>query len=194
MEITAVKKLKDLVTLSAGHPFRGALVPVAHGDVAVVQIKDVDAESKLCDADLIRVTLSTKKRPDFLKQDDILFVSRGTSFPAAIVQCPLRLTVAAPKLFVLRAKSRHVLPAYIAWYLNHQRAQRYFSQQVVGSSTQMISRQALEDLPIDIPPLDRQELIVNAHRCWLREKQLLRALETKKTQLYAQLLDRALTG
>ena len=169
-------------------------MPVDHGDVAVVQIKDVDAESKLCDADLIRVTLSTKKRPDFLKEDDILFVSRGTSFPATMIQCPLRLTVAAPKLFVLRTKSHHILPAYIAWYLNHQRAQRYFRQQVVGSSTQMISRQTLEDLPIDIPPLDRQELIVNAHRCWLREKQLLRELETKKTQLYAQLLDRILTG
>ncbi len=185
--------LKSITTITAGHPFREALEPVLSGEVSVVQMKDVDAEHGIDTSHLVQVMLTTKKKPDYLRQDDILFTSRGSHFFATRVDESLEHTVAAPKFFVLRVKTNQVIPAYVTWYINQHRAQRYFSQHVVGSWVQLISRQVLQDLPIDIPPLARQALIVNAHRCWLREKQLLSALEAKKTQLYAHMLDRAIS-
>ncbi len=185
--------LKNITTITAGHPVRGALEPVLSGEVSVVQMKDVDAEQGIDTRTLVPVKLPTKKKPDYLRQHDILFISRGNHFFATRVDEPLDNTVAAPKFFVLRVKTHQVMPAYVAWYINHHRAQRYFSQQVVGSWVQLISRQVLQDLPIAIPPLAQQALIVNAHCCWLGEKQLLRELEAKKTQLYTHILDRAIT-
>jgi len=55
-----------------------------------------------------------------------------------------------------------------------------------------INRQALEDLPVILPPLQVQEQIVNAHRCRLKEKALLETLIEKKKLFLNELLDKRL--
>ncbi|MGZ8172267.1 MULTISPECIES: restriction endonuclease subunit S [Methylobacter] len=129
-----------------------------------------------------RINLTGRKKPDYLRQGDILFVGRGYRIFAVLVDEDLKQTVASPHFFILRVKpGMPVRPDYLAWYINHTRAQRYFSKHVAGTALPHINRQTLEDLPVILPPLQTQELIVNAHRCRLKEKALLeRLIETKK--------------
>ncbi len=174
--------LKNLVILMAGHPLRGSIDDTPGGIVAVVQMKDVDPERGINKDQCYRVNLTGRKKPDYLLLGDILFVGRGYRIFAVLVDEDLKQTVASPHFFILRVNPKSpVRPDYLVWYINHTRAQRYFSKHVAGTALPHINRQTLEDLPVCLPPLQTQELIVNAHRCRLKEKALLeRLIETKK--------------
>lgn len=92
----------------------------------------------------------------------------------------------------MKASGQGVRPDYLVWYINYSRAQRYFSQHLVGAALPHINRTTLEDLPVIVPPLEVQERIVNAHVCRLKEKALLERLIEKKKQFLDALLDKTL--
>ena len=185
--------LKTLAILMAGQPLRGSIENVPDGEVAVVQMKDVDPENGLQKDRFYHINLTGRKKPDYLRQGDILFVGRGYRIFAVLVDEDLKQTVASPHFFILRIKSERLIrPDYLAWYINHTRAQRYFSKHVAGTALPHINRQTLEDLPVILPPLQVQERIVNAHRCRLKEKALLETLIEKKKLFLDELLEKTL--
>jgi hypothetical protein len=186
-------KLNTIVFLMAGHPLRGSINNTPGGEVAVVQMKDVDPETGIQADQFYRVNLTGRKKPDYLRPGDILFVGRGYRIFAVLVEQELKQTVASPHFFMLRVKPETpVRPDYLVWYINQSRAQKYFSRHIAGSALPHINRQTLEDLPVILPPLQMQERIVNAHRCRLKEKALLEMLIEKKKHFLDELLDSTL--
>ncbi len=186
--------IKHIVSLMAGHPFRGSIENTPDGEVAVVQMKDVDPEGGLNVTNLYRVHLTGRKKPDYLKCGDILFIGRGYRIFAVLVDQDLESTVAGSHFFILRIKpnGQLVRPDYLTWYINHKLAQRYFSQHIAGTALPHVNRTVLENLPVVVPPIDVQEGIVKTHRCRLKEKALLEQLIEKKKQFLDQLLDQTL--
>jgi hypothetical protein len=186
--------LKKVATFVAGHPLRGSIEHAPDGDMAVVQMKDVHPEGRINLNQLYRVVLTGRKKPDYLHAGDILFVGRGYRIFAVLIERDLDQTVAGPHFFIIRVKKGKALvrPDYLAWYLNHNQAQRYFSQHVAGTALPHIYRSALEDLPIVVPPLEVQTRIVKAHDCHLKEKSLLEKLIVKKKLFLDGLLDKTL--
>lgn len=185
-------KLSSLVTLSAGHPFRESIVHKSDGNIAVVQMKDVDAEKGLDSSHLFRVHLVGRKTPNYLRNGDILFVGRGYRIFAVLVDQDLKNTVAGSHFFILSVTNKAVRPDYLTWYINHKQAQRYFSQHVVGSALPHVNRTTLEELPVILPPLAVQEVIVKTHSCRLKEKALLEKLIEKKKYFLDGLFDQTL--
>jgi len=160
-----------------------------------VQMKDVDPARGLDVSNLFKVKLTGCKKPDYLRRDDILFVGRGYRIFATLIEQDLENTVAGPHFFILRLKPqqlRIITPAFLAWDINHTRAQRYFAQHVAGTALPHINRTTLENLPVIVSPIDLQQTIVNAHQCRLREKALLEQLIDKKRQFLDLFLDQTL--
>lgn len=187
------ENLKNLAVLMAGHPLRGSIEHIPDGEMAVVQMKDVDPEKGIRKDGLYRVNLTGRKKPDYLRQSDILFVGRGYRIFAVLVDENLEQAVASPHFFILRIKPGALIrPDYLAWYINHTRAQKYFSSHVEGTALPYINRTVLENLLVILPPLRVQDLIVDTYRCSLREKALLEALIEKKKLLLDGLLDKTL--
>lgn len=186
--------LKEIVSLMAGHPFRESIQNVLDGDVSVVQMKDVDPEKGIDSANFYRVHLTGRKKPDYLKRGDILFIGRGYRIFAVLVDQDLESTVAGSHFFILRVRSnrQQVSPDYLAWYINHKQAQRYFSQHVAGTALPHVNRTVLENLPVIVPPLEVQEHMMRAHDCRLKEKALLETLIEKKRLFLDGLLDKTL--
>jgi len=186
--------IKQITSLMAGHPFRGRIENTPGGDVAVVQMKDVDPEKGINPDDLYRVDVTGRKKPDYLRKGDILFVGRGYRIFAVLVDQDLEHTVAGSHFFVIRinSKTHTVSPDYLTWYINHKRAQRYFYQKVEGSALPYVNRTTLENLPVILPPLAVQDRMIKAHYCRLKEKALLETLIEKKKLLLDRLLEQTL--
>jgi hypothetical protein len=184
--------LKQIVSLMAGHPFRESIQNTLDGDVAVVQMKDVDPEKGFDSTELYRVNLTGRKKPNYLQRGDILFMGRGNRIFAALVDQDLDNTVAGSHFFILRLTTYSVSPNYLTWYINHKQAQRYFSQHVAGTALPHINRSALESLPVILPPIAVQEHMMRAHYCRLKEKALLETLVEKKKQFLDELLEQTL--
>lgn len=186
--------IEQIATLMAGHPFRGSIQNTPGGEMAVVQMRDVDPDNGIDSANLVRVNLMGRKKPDYLKLGDIIFIGRGYRLFAILVDKELEHTVAGPHFFIIRIKpNRHDVRAnYLTWYINHKRAQKYFSHYVTGTALPHINRNTLENLPVVLPSLAVQDQMMKAHYCRLKEKALLEALIQKKSQFIDGLLDQTL--
>ena len=191
-----IHALGQLVEVRAGHPFRGS-VPVAHadgvgdeGDAQVIQMRDVSSTGVVAWPTLVRTSLSGSRSPDWLRDGDLLFAARGTrNYAICLEDVPAR-TVCAQYFFVLRGKKTGapavVLPAYLAWHINSGPSQRYLASNAEGTDQLSIRRTVLEDMPIAIPTLDRQRLLIALAEAATRERRCLEALiQTREQQLDA---------
>ncbi len=186
--------LGSLSTLLSGHPFRGRIEHDPAGEFALVQLRSVDQEVGVLVDKLIRVTPGGRKNPDLLEVGDILFVNRGMRLFAVHIDKALGRAIAAPHFFIIRANTSRILPSYLSWYLNHKRAQLHLVSRAAGTALPHVTRKTLSGLPVDLPSLERQEYIVKAYECWLRERSLLEKLKVNRERLVSSVLDTALNA
>ncbi len=186
--------LHSLACIAAGYTLRGRVEHVPDGALALVQLKDVNPVLGLNSTELARIHPVIKREPDYLRPGDILFVNRGLRFFGVLLEHPLEHAVAAPHFFVVRPTREMILPAYLAWFLNHKRAQRYFSQGAAGTALPHITTKTLGELPVDLPDRKTQQAIAGAHACLLAERKLSEELLEKRQGLVTEMLDRALHG
>lgn len=185
MVVTAVP-LADLARVNAGFPFRGAVDLLAPGEVAVIQMRNVEGEA-IDWPSLARVTLPTKRAPDFLAVGDVIFTTRGRrNFALALEDIP-GSAVCSPHFFVLQSREpQKLLPAFLAWQINQKPAQEYLQQAATGSHILNITRAAIECLPIAMPPVDVQRAILELAGAARRERDLVNALiDNRQRQLDA---------
>ncbi|RBP20158.1 hypothetical protein DET50_13812 [Marinobacter pelagius] len=173
--------LRSLVTIHPGYPFRGKLPVDKDGDAFVVQFRHLVVGEPLDDRDgakLDRVTLPGRRRPDYLWPGDILFMARGTRNDAAVIRALPANTVCTPNFFHLRLKPEafKLMPEFLAWQLNQIGAQRYFAMCSQGSAAPNVTKTQLGDLPVVVPPIEQQKLMMKLAEAARREQVLLEQL------------------
>ena len=177
----------EIASLQAGYPFRGAIEEARDGDVLAVQMKDVDPEAGVDWSGAIRTSLVGRKRPDWLRAGDVLFVAKGARFYAVGVDGPPAPAVWAPAFFHLRVKApASVDPAFLAWQINQPPFQRQLQQAAEGSGQLSIRRPVLEALSLHIPSMRQQRGIAALADLARRERQALhRLIRNRELQLHA---------
>ncbi|GBQ10671.1 hypothetical protein AA14362_2599 [Acetobacter cerevisiae DSM 14362] len=145
----------------------------------------------------MRTEVSGRREPDWLHPGDILFPARGNVSLAVLVNESIGSlhAVAAPHFFLLRVSRPDVLPAYLAWWLNQEPAQRHLEQNGQSSTlVRNIARPVLEATPVVLPPLSRQEQIVGLASAMQREEALLHRLRQTSQQIMTGLARDLLAG
>jgi hypothetical protein len=187
-----MEKLGSLAEVRMGYSFRSRLEPDATGGVAVIQMKDIDDSNLVHAEHLVRVQMPDLKSHHLIKPGDLLFRSRGTTNSAALVGADLGQAVLAAPMLVIRPNTDALDPAYLQWLINHPATQADLASQAAGTAVKMIGASVLLDLPVTVPSLDIQRLIVEAARLASRETALLdRLKQRRKALIDSQLLHRA---
>jgi hypothetical protein len=177
----------NVAHISLGHPFRGAIPEVPGGTVHVVQVRDVNpAGLTRCDA-LLRTEVDSRKEPDWLRDQDILFVTRGAVPYAGLLTNPPARTVCSSHIYVVRViRTDLLLPAFLAWQLNQGPVRRFLRQSAEGSNQLSIRRTVLDGIAIRIPPLDHQQTVIEMQRAAFAEREAMEALmRTREVELEA---------
>lgn len=175
------RPLRSLATIHPGYPFRGKLPVDKDGNAFVVQFRHLVVGEPVDDKDgttLDRVTLPGRRRPDYLWPGDILFMARGTRNDAAVVGALPSNTVCTPNFFHLRLKPEafRLMPEFLAWQLNQTDAQRYFAMCSQGSAAPSVTKTQLGDLPVVVPPIEQQKLMMKLVGAAQQEQALLEQL------------------
>jgi len=178
--------LGELAEVQMGYPFRSRLEHDPQGDVAVIQMKDIDDANHLHAEEAIRVTLPKGKTHHLLCAGDLLFRSRGRSNGAAQVLEGIGPAVLSAPMLLIRP--RNVLPAYLCWYINAPATQAQLAALAEGTSVRMISAEALKVLDIPLPPKATQERIAHAAVLAEREQLLLARVAELRRQVAQHLL------
>jgi hypothetical protein len=173
--------LQSIAAIQPGYPFRGKLELDSNGDAFVVQYRHLVLGESLNDKQgktLDRVTLPGRKRPEYLCPGDILFMAKGTRNDAAVVRELPHNTVCTPNFYHIRLtpSACNVMPEFLAWQLNHVDAQRYFAMCSQGSAAPSITKSQLGNLPIVVPLIEQQALMVKLADAATREQQLVNQL------------------
>lgn len=177
--------LSDIADIRLGHPFRGTVKQYDNGDVNVVQVRDTEPTGEINQYTMIETILNTKKQPDWLQNGDVLFVAKGAKHYSVLVEQVLERTVCSPHFFVVRLKPKFkgvVASDFLCWQLNQQPAQRYFRATAEGSMYLSIRRQVLENVPIKMLKLEKQQQLAVMHRCAVKEQKVLQKLIENRQQ------------
>lgn len=181
-----IQALSGLADVQMGYPFRSRLEPDADGDVAVIQMKDIDETNLLCQDGGIKVALPKIKEHHLLRPGDLLFRSRGLSNGVAEVPKGVgRAVLAAPMLMI---RPFGVLPAYLCWYINAPATQAQLAALAEGTAVRMISIEALRALPVPLPPPHIQARIADTAALAEREQALLARITSQRQRLTTHFL------
>ncbi|NMI22032.1 restriction endonuclease subunit S [Xanthomonas hortorum pv. pelargonii] len=188
-----ISTLAEHADVRMGYPFRGSIPEIAGGSVRVVQIRDVP-RTGLCTYDaLVATEVEGRKQPDWLLDQDVVFIARGANTFAALAQAPPPRTLCSPHIYVIRVKApQRLLPAFLAWQLNQAPAQRYLRQSAEGSNQLSIRRTVLDMTPIRLPPLSLQQAVIALEQAAQAERAALHALIDNRTTELAILAERLL--
>ena len=179
------KRIDEIADVRTGFQFRHKLEPDPAGTHLVIQAKDIDAgRGHLLDAgELLRVVPPREPGNDLLRKGDVLYLAKGRRNYATPVGRLSGSTVAVGYFFVLRVRQEGIRPDYLAWYINQPPAQGYLADFFRGTGIPFIRMEDFAALEVPIPPADVQERIVAVHRLALRERDLLKQIESKRTEL-----------
>lgn len=181
--------LENLAEVRMGYSFRSRLEPHAAGDVAVIQMKDIDESNLVHFEGLVRVQMPGLRSHHLVRPGDLLFRSRGSTNSAALVGADLGRAVLAAPMLLIRPTTDAVDPAYLQWFINHAATQADLASQAAGTAVKMIGAAALAGLPVPVPPAVTQRHIVEAARLAARESALLdRLKELRRAFIASQLL------
>jgi hypothetical protein len=149
----AMVKLKEIVSVQIGFPFRSRLERDENGNVCVIQMKDIGEDGLFETEDLVRIQMSEVKERYLVRPQDIVMRTRGQITTAAEVNRDLGMALVSGPLFRIRVESDKVLPSYLVWYINQPAAQAYLASRAKGTSVQMISKRAVEEMEMPLPSL-----------------------------------------
>lgn len=188
-------KLKSIAEIRAGATLRGrdATRPSPEGDVRFLRIGDLnqDGECRLNDLDCISLKESISGTL-FLKEGDVLFPNRGTRTTSFVFPGEQPPTLVGSQFFIIRVKTDHVLPGYLAWFLRSPRALSHFDLHRKGSLVQTIDRNDIEDLEVPIPLFETQYQIVKIAELSVQARELESKLQSLQQQyLHSRLLNAA---
>lgn len=176
-----VTALVNVAEIRLGVAFRSRLEHDPAGDVAILQMKDVDESAGVSYTEAIR-GMRPKERPDILlREGDLVFRSRGRSNGAALVGSDVPPAILAAPLLLIRPTN--VLPGFLYWFINSAPAQAQLASMAAGTSVQMISADSLRTLEVPIPPVAAQERIVEIGRLIRREQELMNEIATRRKRL-----------
>jgi hypothetical protein len=177
-----------IAEIRLGVAFRFRLEHDPFGDVAILQMKDIDESSGLSYAEAVRGALP-KDRPDILlREGDLVFRSRGRSTGAALVGSDVPPAILAAPLLLIRPRPLAVLPGFLYWFINSDPAQAQLASMAAGTSVQMISAESLRTLEVPIPPVAAQERIAEVAGLVRREEELMNAIAKRRKQLSTHIL------
>jgi hypothetical protein len=183
------KKLKEITSVQMGYSFRSRLEASEGGGVAVIQMKDLlDDNTVGCDG-LVRINMDAMKEHHLAQRGDLVFRSRGHVTTAAVLlENPGKAVVAAPLLRIRVTRPDKVLPEYLNWYISQRDAQIFLTSRAKGTVQKMISKQAVEELEVALPSLEKQKNIVELATLSAREQTLLHTLADKREQYISTIL------
>lgn len=179
-----MKQLGELAEIRTGYPFRGRIARVESGGCRLVQMGDVRATTSEVNIELAHVVAPPNWQKHVLQPGNVLFVGRGMRNDAATFVGETGNVIAAPHLFVLRARNEWIaFPDYLTWFLNLPETQERIRSIRSGSALPFVPMEAFARLEVPVPSIEIQKRVVGIKRLCQHEQHLLAQIRERRRTL-----------
>lgn len=180
------KRLEEIASITTGvyekvHP---------SGDTLYLQGKHFDEYGKVREDMVMHPELQADERLEkhLLRDGDILLIAKGENNRACLYQKEIGQAVASSTFFVIRLTERRLLPKFLQWYFNTYYMRELFSGLSRGTQISSLSKKTLSEIEVQVPPLNKQQEILEIQRLWEKEKSLTMDILNLKDAWYQKLL------
>ena len=178
-------KLTNIATIQSGYHFKERIENDKNADVQFIQLKDIDEYNRIDFSNLWRINLPNIRHTQLLEKGDILIKCRGNNLTSSVVDENIKNTIATSHFFIIKLKTKNVLPEYLAWFLNDAPTQKNIKLGIGGTYMQVLNKKYLENIEINIPSIEIQQKVIKLKNLNEQEQKLLR----KKVGLKKLLID-----
>lgn len=165
----SMKVLKNCCDLMSGFQFKTQ----EGDDYKIIKLKDVTSDGRI-DYDNLDTFSYEKDISKFLLSDgDIIFKAKSVENIAALIDKNIDGLVAFSGYIIVKIKEEYkdkILPGYLEIYLNSEKSQEYFKVNAEGSALPIIKIKTLEQLEIDVIPIEKQKELVEIYKLIKEEK------------------------
>lgn len=166
--------------------------PQPLADTLYLQVNDFDVHGGFKNKAVPLLHSRRLKPAHLLQEGDILFAAKGTNNFAALYTPGPTPAVASTSFIVIRLRQlfqNPILPAFLAWQLNHPAVLDGLKKRATGSTMPVITLPQLAAAMLQVPPLQKQKAIIELHALHQKEKRLLqRQAQLKETFMQQALL------
>ena len=159
----------------------------AKGDIPCVQGRDFNSDGVYIASEPQFVPHAALKYTRPLEVHDVLFSTKG-KFYSAVWYNQVPGAIATGTFIILKVTHSSILPEYLAIYLNSSKAKKYYDQHIKAATVVHIGKKQLEQMEIEIPPIQRQKAIINVHNLLVEEKTLMKELAQKKEKIFNSII------
>lgn len=168
--------MSKISLIQTGYSFRSGLEYMNRGGIAVIQMKDLAEDHQVDCANLLRIELGNLKAHHLVQPGDLVFRSRGQVSTSAILSTDPGPAIVAAPLLRIRVNQQMILPEYLNWYINQSPAQGFLESRARGSSQKIIGKEALENLEVELPSLEKQRTIAEIAALAEKEHEIMKRL------------------
>lgn len=173
--------LSDIAEIRIGHTFRQGVTPAEEGGIPVFQSKDLTGEGRDSRPDFVRAEVGRVDGALVTKAGDMVFLPRGTRFPAMAVAESLAGAVVASPLYLIRPDASRADAAYLAVLINTAAVQATLQAEAKGSYIPQVPAEAIRALRLPLPPLSEQRAIAAIADLAREEARLAAALAAQRS-------------
>jgi hypothetical protein len=176
-------RLSDAATILSGvNP-----EPASDGGCRFVQIRNLGAE----DEDLFVGRRPTAGRATPIQRSDILLAARGERASAIMAKESLLGAYVALDIYLIRPDQARLDPEYLVAFLMRPLTGALLRKSTAGASLPRIPKDAIADLQIPLPTIERQKAIGGVASCIHRRRELASRLIAVEVMLAETSLERA---
>ncbi len=178
-------KIEDCADVRPGFSAKGAILNDPEGTLQVITAQHITRGEAYRYNENHSLLISPPKFYEkyLVAPGDILFMSRGMSNYAVLIESVPDPTIAPLSFFIIKVK-KNVLPEYLVWYLNQDMMKAKLNEIRAGAGTPMIPSREFRDLFIPLPAVTLQKNIAELGQLQIREKQLLKQLVDETDRLH----------
>ena len=175
-------RLHEVARVQAGYLSRSPVRGSAKGTHRLLQSRDVSAAG-VCVDTAVRFHPERNTELYRVSAGDILVVARGQDHRANLIDADLDDVLVSSVFHIIRPRTDLVRPGYLAWWLNLPDVQTGIKVGSPGTGIGLLRRPTIEQVPVDLPPLDVQERIAAVMRLSRRRNALQAQLDSKRQQM-----------
>lgn len=94
----------------------------------------------------------------------------------------------------IKVMDSHVLPEFLAWYLNTSYVKYELERSQFGSRIPSTNQQAIKNIPIELYPMSKQKMLIELYQLHQKEKLLYQKLIEEKKRLFQGMTQQLLGG
>lgn len=175
-----IKRIDECADVLPGFALKARAEHEPKGSHFVIMAKDIQTTYAYSldevDNDVLRMSINHKNIESYyVRQGDVLFISRGYRNDAVTINSVPANTVASSTFYLLRPKS-NIIPDYLAWYINQLNVFGHLDQIRTGAGSPIVQRQSVKEFPIVVPTLGEQRQVAELSKLMNQQRVMQKAL------------------